>query len=223
MLIRIKETKADLLSLNEKQLQNTTKLTILQNHQLTTELEYQSKQTEKLLYMNNKMQEQISALRKDIEIHKQVENELAKRSHFCQKVIKKLQERIKELNDDVADARKGGKAKKKKAAKAVDHEKTNEDLINFLEQKLEEIEKKQSTTQNEYDILKGDYTSLLDKFNLSREKYKRAALLLTDYLDDLLNTTPNLLSHEQDMHLNLDKMHVCVFSPFVLVQQGDAY
>ena len=32
MLIRIKETKADLLSLNEKQLQNTTKLTILQNH-----------------------------------------------------------------------------------------------------------------------------------------------------------------------------------------------
>ena len=92
--------------------------------------------------MNNKMQEQIAALRKDIEIHKQVENELAKRSHFCQKVIKKLQERIKELNDDVADARKGGKAKKKKAAKAVDHEKTNEDLINFLEQKLEEIEKK---------------------------------------------------------------------------------
>ena len=114
-------------------------------------------------------------------------------------------------------------AGQKKAAKAVDHEKTNEDLINFLEQKLEEIEKKQSTTQNEYDILKGDYTSLLDKFNLSREKYKRAALLLTDYLDDLLNTTPNLLSHEQDMHLNLDKMHVCVFSPFVLVQQGDAY
>ena len=115
------------------------------------------------------MQEQIAALRKDIEIHKQVENELAKRSHFCQKVIKKLQERIKELNDDVADARKGGKAKKKKAAKAVDHEKTNEDLINFLEQKLEEIEKKQSTTQNEYDILKGDYTSLRQVQSLARE------------------------------------------------------
>ena len=212
MLIRIKETKADLLSLNEKQLQNTTKLTILQNHQLTTELEYQSKQTEKLLYMNNKMQEQIAALRKDIEIHKQVENELAKRSHFCQKVIKKLNDRIRELNDDVADARKGGKAKKKRP-KAVDHEKTNEDLINFLEQKLEEIEKKQSTTQNEYDILKGDYSGLLDKFILSREKYKRAALLLTVYLDDLLNTTPNLLSHEQDMHLNLDKMYVAPSLP----------
>ena len=65
--------------------------------------------------------------------------------------------------------------------------------------------------------MKGDYTSLLDKFNLSREKYKRAALLLTDYLDDLLNTTPNLLSHEQDMHLNLDKMHAySLFNPFSL-------
>jgi 3-methyladenine DNA glycosylase AlkC len=98
MLYKIKETKANLLALNEEQLQTTTRLTILQNHQLTTELEYQSKvnlilnvkQTEKLLYKNNKMLEQITSLKKDIEIHKQVENELAKRSHFCQKVIKKL-------------------------------------------------------------------------------------------------------------------------------------
>jgi hypothetical protein len=46
MLYKIKETKANLLALNDEQLQTTTRLTILQNHQLTTELEYQSKQTE---------------------------------------------------------------------------------------------------------------------------------------------------------------------------------
>lgn len=55
MLYKIKETKANLLALNDEQLQTTTRLTILQNHQLTTELEYQSKQTEQLLYKNNKM------------------------------------------------------------------------------------------------------------------------------------------------------------------------
>ena len=43
MLLKIKETKANLLALNDEQLQTTTRLTILQNHQLTTELEYQSK------------------------------------------------------------------------------------------------------------------------------------------------------------------------------------
>lgn len=53
MLYKIKETKANLLALNDEQLQTTTRLTILQNHQLTTELEYQSKQTEKLLFKNN--------------------------------------------------------------------------------------------------------------------------------------------------------------------------
>jgi hypothetical protein len=92
MLYKIKETKANLLALNDEQLQTTTRLTILQNHQLTTELEYQSKQTEQLLFKNNKMKTQIETLKRDIEIHKEVEKELAKRSHFCQKVIKKLKQ-----------------------------------------------------------------------------------------------------------------------------------
>ena len=32
-----------------------------------------------------------------------------------------------------------------------------------------------------------------EKVNQSREKYKRAALLLTDFLDDMLNNNPNIL------------------------------
>lgn len=43
MLYKIKETKANLLALNDEQIQTNTRLTILQNHQLNTELEYQSK------------------------------------------------------------------------------------------------------------------------------------------------------------------------------------
>ena len=43
MLYQIKKTKANLLALNDEQLQTTTRLTILQNSQLTTELEHQSK------------------------------------------------------------------------------------------------------------------------------------------------------------------------------------
>lgn len=42
--------------------------------------------------------------------------------------------------------------------------------------------------------------------SLSREKYKRAALLMTEFLDDLLNSTPNILETDKDMHLNLEKM-----------------
>ena len=37
---KVKETQANLMALNDEQLHTTTRLTILQNHQLTTELDY---------------------------------------------------------------------------------------------------------------------------------------------------------------------------------------
>jgi peptidoglycan hydrolase CwlO-like protein len=66
------------------------------------------------------------------------------------------------------------------------HARANEDLINFLEHKLEEIEKKLQKTQHEYESLQSDYMDMKEKMNMSREKYKRAALLMTEFLDDLL-------------------------------------
>ena len=82
-LIKMKEVKASLLSLNEDQTAVTTRLTIQQNRQLTEELEYQSKQTEHLLFKNNKMKHTIDTMKRDVQIHQDVEKELAKRSHFC--------------------------------------------------------------------------------------------------------------------------------------------
>ena len=36
-------------------------------------------------------------IKRDIQIHKDVEKELAKRCHFCQKVIKKLKTKVEHL------------------------------------------------------------------------------------------------------------------------------
>ena len=41
---------------------------------------------------------------------------------------------------------------------------------------------------------------------LSREKYKRAALILTDFLDDIINSTPNILQTDKEFLINLEKM-----------------
>lgn len=106
MLHKIQETKTSLFALKKEQMNTTTRLTVLQNHQLTTELEYQSKQTEKLLFKNAKLQEQVTTLKRDVEIHKQVEQELAKRSHFSQKLIKKLSAKIKELEEESENIKK---------------------------------------------------------------------------------------------------------------------
>ena len=161
-------------------------------------------------------------MKRDIDIHKEVEKELAKRSHFCQKVIKRLKQQVKELEAEKAELQqkkgiisssvnpaknmRGSFTQGHVSPKKMDDSKGNEELINFLEQKLEEIEKKLSSTQSEYEQLQNEYVEMQEKLNQSREKYKRAALLLTDFLDDLLNSTPNILQGEKDMHLNLDKM-----------------
>lgn len=102
----------------------------------------------------------------------------------------------------------GGHSRKNKSMMGNDsiNLKANEDLINFLEHKLEEIEKKLQRTQGEYENLQGDYIELQEKMSMSREKYKRAALLMTEFLDDLLNQTPNILDNDKDMHVNLEKM-----------------
>ena len=41
---------------------------------------------------------------------------------------------------------------------------------------------------------------------MSGEKYKRAALLMTEFLDDLLKQTPNIWDSDKDMHVNLEKI-----------------
>jgi hypothetical protein len=48
------------------------------------------------------MQDKIAILKRDIEIHKQVENELAKRSHSCQKTIKSYNDQVKDFEGDLA-------------------------------------------------------------------------------------------------------------------------
>ena len=53
---------------------------------------------------------------------------------------------------------------------------------------------------------------------MSKEKYKRAALLLTEFLDDLLKQTPNILNTDNDMHLNLEKLKE---TPFENLEKED--
>lgn len=128
------------------------------------------------MFKNNKMKSQIETLKRDIEIHKEVEKELAKRSHFCQKVIKRLKQQVKEFEQERQDQQKKGGVTNLKGLRnsigspkrkdpLLDDSKGNDDLINYLEQKLEEIEKKLQNTQGEYEALQGDYMELQEKMN----------------------------------------------------------
>jgi len=187
MLHKIQETKTNLLALKKEQLKTTTRLTVLQNHQLTTELEYQSKQTEKLLFKNAKLQEQVTTLKRDVEIHKQVEAELAKRSHYAQTLIKKMSERIKELETENISLKSSEvKNSNPDQEDGAGGDKNKEELITFLEKNLESTERRLAKLQNDYDILKNEYDFMELKIEASNNKFANAALLLKDNLDQLL-------------------------------------
>jgi len=186
MLHKIQETKTSLLALKKEQLKTTTRLTVLQNHQLTTELEYQSKQTEKLLFKNAKLSEQVNTLKRDVEIHKQVEAELAKRSHYSQSLIKKMSDRIKELESENSQLNDNSSGKEVNASGEGAGDKNKDDLITFLEKNLESTEKKLAKLQNDYDILRNEYEFLELKVESSNNKFENAAILLKDNLDNLL-------------------------------------
>lgn len=99
MVLKIKETKQNLLLLNDEQLHTTTRLTVLENHRLTTELNYQCRQTEKLIETNIELENLAAEQKREIEIHHQVQSDLAKRTHLSQKTIKELNAKLKELED----------------------------------------------------------------------------------------------------------------------------
>lgn len=72
----------------------TTKRTILENEQMIGELQYQSKESDKLFTRLQAFESQNADLRHQLQLHQDMELELAKKSKSQQKVIQKLKERL---------------------------------------------------------------------------------------------------------------------------------
>lgn len=83
-----------------------------------------------------------------------------------------------------------------------------EDLINFLESKLESIEKMLVSSQADYEQMQNDCLEIQDKLNFSREKYKRAALLMTEFLEDLISSKPNILRDQSSLMVGLESQNM---------------
>ena len=100
MLKKIKETKLRLLSMTEDQLHTTTKRTMLENQQMIIELQYQSKETEKLIKLNYKKDQQSIKLKREIQLYKKTQKMLATRTYFLQKLIQQLQLQLQSKNNN---------------------------------------------------------------------------------------------------------------------------
>jgi len=80
MTENILQTKSKVTELNLQYMDVSSKLTLLQNHQLLIQLEYQSQQLDDLKEKNKKLEKEVYDLTKEVEIHKEVELALAEKN-----------------------------------------------------------------------------------------------------------------------------------------------
>ncbi len=87
---KIDQIQAKETELNVQYMDVSTKLTLLQNHQLLIQLEYQSQQLDEITAKKDDQEKKVFELTKDIEIHKEVELSLAEKNKKLKNEINKL-------------------------------------------------------------------------------------------------------------------------------------
>ena len=92
---KIDQIQAKETELNVQYMDVSTKLTLLQNHQLLIQLEYQSQQLDEVTAKKEALEKKVFELTKDIEIHKEVELSLAEKN----KKLKNENNKLKNNNN----------------------------------------------------------------------------------------------------------------------------
>ena len=142
MIENIKNTEIRVTEANMQYMDVSTKLTMLQNHQLLMQLEYQSDQLEEISKKNEILEKKNFEIQRDLEIHKEVELSLAEKNRKLANELLKLKNNNKEEenseynNKNVYDIR--GEQSEKNDGKNFN---INLKMIN-LEQKIINLEKK---------------------------------------------------------------------------------
>ncbi len=96
----VNETQAKATELNIEHMNVSSKLIMLQNHQLLIQLEYQSQQLDEITAKKDALEKKVFELTKDIEIHKEVELSLAEKNKKLKSENDKLKNNSTYLNNN---------------------------------------------------------------------------------------------------------------------------
>merc|ERR1712070_567581 len=178
---RLETDKGELYTKINKQLEFTTRRTIMENEMMTSELLYQNKQTEKIIKGNDKFQQDQVAMKREMELLKQAEEELVKKNQKFQKTIKLLQ--IKLAAHEIDHAKLTTVQDDESRLKSDELANTDE-AFTQLNDKLQAMRHKLVLTQKERDKMKVDLEESRKEVKRMRELKDEAQQFLMDCLDD---------------------------------------
>ena len=223
MLENINETKDEVTELNMKYMDISTKLILLQNHQLLVQLDYQTQQLEESTRKNELYKKKISDLTKDIELHKEVEVSFAEKN---KKLIKELMKYKKEENkenkisdENTPQLNKSIVDSQTQNVSMLSNNNTMNNKINInndyarvlsLEKKVINLERQLETKKREYNDLKDKNEHIENMLKNKDRKYSG----LYNFLEESLNNffSDEYIINNKEIYINNESLKHFDFS-----------
>ena len=218
MMDNINQTQSKVTELNIQYMDVSTKLTLLQNHQLLIQLEYKSQQIDELTSKKDSLEKKVFQLNRDIDIHKEVELSLAEKN-------KKLSaENIKLKNKKIKNEKKEINENKNIKNKYVNINNmslgfdennsinTNYNRLKAFEKKVIQLEKKLSQKTKDYNNLKDNYEYLDTKLKNYEKKYAG----LFNFFEESLKLffEDEEIKNNKEIYVNIEALQKCDFNAF---------
>ena len=236
MLENINETKEEVTELNMKYMDISTKLTLLQNHQLLVQLDYQTQQLEESTKKNEIYKKKIADLTKDIELHKEVEVSFAeKNKKLARELMKYKKEGIddnnynsKELKDSEVNSVQGNNSSINNPQQIpkvflytnnsfnnnnkYGKENTSPEYTRILalEKKVLNLEKKLEQKKREYNDLKEKNEHIENMLKNKDRKYSGLYNFLEESLNNFFNDEQ--IINNRDIYINTEALKRFEFS-----------
>ena len=211
----INQTQSKVTELNIQYMDVSTKLTLLQNHQLLIQLEYQSQQIEELTNKKQTLEKKIFELNKDIEIHKEVELSLAEKNKKLKSENLKLKnngnnENNKSNNDSLVINNVSINNLSLNNNNNLDN--NNYKRILNLEKKIYNLEKKLSQKNKDYINLKENAEYIETRLKNYEKKYAGLFNFFEDSLQNFFDDDE--IKNNQEIYVNIDALQKCDFNAF---------
>ena len=173
MMDNINQTQSKVTELNIQYMDVSTKLTLLQNHQLLIQLEYQSQQIDELTSKKEALEKKVFELSKDIEIHKEVELSLAEKNKKLRADNASLKSKVNNnprsnISESIEES---GKEMIQNNTNISELKNNNNFNVISLEKKIYNLEKKLSQKNKEYNSLKDNSEYIELRLKTYEQKY----------------------------------------------------
>ena len=216
MMDNINETQSKVTQLNIQYMDVSTKLTLLQNHQLLIQLEYQIQQIDELTEKKESLEKKVYELNNEIAIHKEVELSLAEKNKKLQLEVKKNK---KEENNNESKTVENNSAINNNYSSNIslgfdenNSVNTNYNKLKALEKKVLNLEKQLSQKIKDYNYLKDNYEYIQNKIKNYKSKYSGLFHFFEDCLQSFFDDEE--IKNNKEIFINIEALKKGDFNAF---------